>query len=293
MFDYDAETLQTLVKEITRANVNPDTWTWLIDKLSSDEAAVINTAFVIMPRKTGKSQVNVSRDLINKIDHVKPGFRIENWTVDKLGRLCLLLHLDPSDQERYVKTIENLFLAAEVSELAALYSSLPVLAWPELWKMRCAEGIRSNIGSALEAIMYHNPYPEKYLDQNAWNQLILKAFFTNKDISQIPGIDERANVELALTLRDYAHERWAAKRKINPFLWRFTSQFIDEDLLQDLERVLAEGNLRERQAVALTLAQSGSEAALALLNRYPELLHAIGSEELNWANLAQDPDDVF
>ncbi len=288
MFDYDAERLRALIIEVSRSNLSPDTWTWLSQNLSSDDSRQINTAFAVMPRKTGKSTIQISQDLISKIDQIKPGFTVENWTMDRLGRLCLLLHLDHADQEKYFKTIENLFLAAEVFELVALYSSLPVLAWPDRWKLRCAEGIRSNIGLVLEAIMYHNPYPEKYLDEKAWNQLILKAFFTDKDIIQIPGIDERANAELALTLTDYAHERWAAKRKINPFLWRFTSKFLDEGLMHDLKKVLFEGSLREKQAAALTLVQAGSESATDLLKSYPELLQSIKNNELNWANLAQD-----
>ncbi len=288
MFDYDAERLRALITEVSRSNLSQDTWNWLSGNLSSDDSRQINTAFALMPRKTGKSIIQISQDLISKIDHVRPGFTVENWTSDRLGRLCLLLHLDPSDQEKYIKTIENLFLAAEVSELVALYSALPVLAWPDRWKLRCAEGIRSNIGLVLEAIMYHNPYPEKYLDENAWNQLILKAFFTDKDIIQIPGIDERANAGLAHTLIDYAHERWAANRKINPFLWRFTSKFLDEGFLPDLKRVLLEGSLREKQAAALTLVQSGSDSASELLKNYPELLQAIKNNELNWVKLAQD-----
>lgn len=291
MFDYDAERLKALITEVSRSNLSPDTWTWLSENLSSDDSRQINTAFAVMPRKTGKSVIQISQDLLSKIDHVKPGFTVENWTMDKLGRLCLLLHLNPADQERYIKTIENLFLAAEVSELVALYSSLPVLAWPDRWKLRCAEGIRSNIGLVLEAIMYQNPYPEKYLDEKAWNQLILKAFFTDKDIIQIPGIDERANAELALTLTDYAHERWAAKRKINPFLWRFTSKFLDDGLMLDLKKVLFEGSLREKQAAALTLVQSGSASASDLLKSYPELLNAIKNNVLNWANMAQEEEN--
>lgn len=292
MFDYDAERLRALITEVSRSNLSPDTWTWLSENLSSDDSRQINTAFAVMPRKTGKSVIQISKDLISKVDHVKPGFTVENWTIDKLGRLCLLLHLDPAGKEKYIKTIENLFLAAEVSELVALYSSLPVLAWPDRWKLRCAEGIRSNIGLVLEAIMYHNPYPEKYLDEKAWNQLILKAFFTDKDIIQIPGIDERANAELALTLTDYAHERWAAKRKINPFLWRFTSKFLDEGLIHDLQKVLFEGGVREKQAAALTLVQSGSASASELLKSYPELMDAIKNNELTWASLAQDEEKI-
>lgn len=288
MFDYDAERLRALILDVARSNIDQDAWLWLREKLKSNETGVVNATFVIMPRKTGKSIITINKDLLKEIDEIKPGFTLENWTADRLGRLCLLISLDTSDKDKYIKTIENLFLAAEVSELVALYSSLPLLAWPESWKLRCAEGVRSNIGSTLEAIMYHNPYPKQYLDENAWNQLILKAFFTDKDIMRILGIDERANVELANTLRDYAHERWAAQRIINPYLWFFTSKFLNQSFLEDLNKVLSEGSLREKQAAALTLVHSGSESALKLLEEDPDLLKDIQSEKVSWTKLSAE-----
>ena len=288
MFDYDAERFRALINELTRSNVTEETWQWLSEKFLAPETSAVNSAFAMMPRKTGKLPLTISAKLRDEIEMLKPGFTLEGWTNDRLGRLCLLLHLDPSDKEKYVKIIENLFLAAEVNELVALYSSLPLFAWPELWKMRCAEGIRSNIGLVLEAIMYNNPYPFIYLDEKAWNQLILKAFFTDKDLNRISGIDERANAELAATLVDFAHERWAAHRNINPHLWRLTSKFIDDNLLTDLKRVFQEGSLRDRQAAALTAYQSDSDSAKKLLNAYPELLKEIENKELNWGSLAPE-----
>jgi hypothetical protein len=118
--------------------------------------------------------------------------------------------------------------------------------------------------------------------------LILKAFFTGKDLNKISGIDERANAELASTLVDFAHERWAANRKINPHLWRLTSKFIDYDLLTDLKRLFVEGSLRDRQAAALTAYQSDSVLAKNLLKSYPELLKAIENKELNWSSLTPE-----
>jgi hypothetical protein len=288
MFDYDAERFRALIFELTRSNVNEETWKWLNEKFLMPETSAMNAAFAMMPRKTGKFPLKISAQLSDDIQNLKPGFTLEGWTIDRISRLCLLLHLDPSNKEKYFKTIENLFLAAEVNELVALYSSLPLFAWPELWKMRCAEGIRSNIALVLEAIMYNNPYPFNYLDEKAWNQLILKAFFTDKDLNRISGIDERANAELAATLVDYAHERWAAHRKINPHLWRLTSKFIDDNLLVDLQRVFKEGSLRDRQAAGLTAYQSNSFSAKNLLNEYPELLKAIENKELNWGTLAPE-----
>ncbi|SDM51735.1 hypothetical protein SAMN05421813_11454 [Daejeonella rubra] len=288
MFDYDAERFRALINELTRSNVTEETWQWLSEKFLAPETSAVNSAFAMMPRKTGKLPLNISTELHDELKKIKSGFTLEGWTIDRLGRLCLLLQLDPSDKDKYVKTIENLFLAAEVNELVALYSSLPLFAWAESWKLRCAEGIRSNIGLVLEAIMYNNPYPFIYLDEKAWNQLILKAFFTDKDLNRIAGIDERANAELAATLVDYAHERWAAHRKINPHLWRLTSKFIDENLLNDLKRLFEEGSLRDRQAAALTAYRSDSVSAKKLLNAYPELLKAIENKELNWGSLAPE-----
>ena len=159
--------------------------------------------------------------------------------MDRLCRVWLLLHINSSDKDKYFHTIENLFLAAEMHEQVALYSALPVLAYPQHWRKRCAEGIRSNIGDVLLSIMCHNTYPSEQLDDAAWNQMVLKAFFTEKPVHQIIGLDERANKELSMILSDYAHERWAAHRTVNPLLWRCAGAFIDENLFSDMERVAA------------------------------------------------------
>jgi hypothetical protein len=288
MFDYDAERFRTLLTELTRININDEAWSWLSDRFLSLDTMAINSAFAMMPRKTGKSTIIISAAQEAEIERLKPGFGLSDWTADKLARTCLILHIDPSDKEKYLKTIDNLFLAAEIQELVALYSSISLFAWPEDWKMRCAEGIRSNIGLVLESIMYHNPYPAKYLDEKAWNQLVLKAFFTDKDLNKIAGIDERANAELATTLQDYAHERWAAHRSINPHLWRLTSKFLDVNFLEDLKRLFENGNLKDRQAAALTIYHSDFSPAKLLLNNFPELIKAIENKELNWSNLAPE-----
>lgn len=289
MFDYDAERLRLILTELTRSTLNSDAWIWLNEKINSGKIADFNTAFVLMPRKTGKSVVHVSDELSEEINSIKPGLTFKNWTADRLGRIYLIFNLDATDQAVYVKTVENLFLTAEVSELVALYSSLPVLAWADAWKLRCAEGIRSNIGSVLEAIMYDNPYPSDYLDENAWNQLVMKAFFTDKDVNRIIGLDERANADLKATISDYTAERKAAGRKINPFLWRLTAKFMDAELLNDLGELIKHGSKREKQAAALTLYYSDFQPAADLLDEYPEFLAAIKNKELNWDTL--NPED--
>ena len=136
--------------------------------------------------------------------------------MDRLARVWWLLQLPADNETTYVNTITQLFKAGELNELVALYSALPVLAFPEAWRFQATEGIRNNIADVQSAIMLHNPYPADYFDEAAWNQLVLKAIFTDKDVTQITGLDERKNARLAQTLADFAAERRAAGRTLPP-----------------------------------------------------------------------------
>lgn len=133
----------------------------------------------------------------------------------QLARLWVLLQVPPENREGYLQAVGDLFRRADMRELVALYTALPLLAYPEDWIWQCTEGIRSNIDGVLKAVMLHNPYPAEYLPQGAWNQLILKAFFTDQDLTLVSGEPTRRNPELALALKDYRDERLAAGRPLH------------------------------------------------------------------------------
>ena len=196
MFSYESERLKTLLSDILIKNTEPQVYEWLKEKAAAP-GTQFNTAFVAIPRKTGKKTINISAKDNEEVNSARQGFTVNGWSVDRLARVWLLLQLDPSDKNKYFTSIENLFLAAEMNELIALYSALPVLAYPEIWKKRCAEGIRNNIGDVLTSIMCNNPYPSENLDEPAWNQLVLKAFFTEKPIEQIIG-SARSHVHMRI-----------------------------------------------------------------------------------------------
>ncbi|PJJ83190.1 EboA domain-containing protein [Mucilaginibacter auburnensis] len=279
MYNYNVDALKALFKDILSANTSEDVLNWLLHEGN------FNTRFVMVPRKTGKAALQISREQADSLNALIPGFSLNGWSIDMLSRAWVLLSLDATDKNEYFRKLEQLFLAAEVNELFSLYSSLPLLAYPDMWAKRCAEGIRSNIGNVLEAIMYQNPYPQKYLDQSAWNQLVLKAFFTGKDVGKIQGIDARANKELAYVISDYMHERRAAGRDINPSLWRLVGPFIDEKLIEDVKWALHSGVYVNEKAALLALTQSDYPAAVELLNRYPELRKAIENNQITWDGL--------
>lgn len=216
--------LRDLFQKIIQQNLSLEAWSWLGDKVElvkeEEKTLQLNLSFSQLPRKLGKEIIVVQSEDAAYIAQLLPGFSLEGWTIDRLARVWLLMQLPDQNKEVYLKKINNLFIASEMNELIALYSSLPFLGHTEEWIGRCEEGIRSNIGTVLEAIMYHNPYPYAVLSEGAWNQMILKAFFTEKDVKQITGLKERANQVLSDTLNDYVQERLAAHRTVHPVIYQ-------------------------------------------------------------------------
>ena len=282
--------MNKLFSTVIERNLSPEGAQWLREKVfvlaGPGNNYQLNLAFTAMPRKTGKKQIIIEKSDKDAITEILPGLVIDHWAIDRLCRVWLLMQLGKSDKEVYVQQVKNLFPQAEVNEQVALYSALSLLAYPDAWQSQCAEGIRSNIDTVLEAIMYDNPYPAAYLQEAAWNQLIVKAFFTGKNIHKIVGVDERANQHLADMLFDYVEERWAAHRKEDPQIWRLTGRFLDEAHIYMMEKLWKEGNETERQAAALACADSSIEKAKRLLDEHPEYKEAIDRQSLNWKVVA-------
>ncbi len=284
-----ADLLQAVISGIVKNNVTHDINAWLHEKakliVEEKNAAQLNLTFSAVPRKTGKHPIKLTNEDRNTIEEIHREYSINDWTIDRLCRVWLLLNIDSSDKENYFRKIENLFKAAEMNELVALYSALPGFDYAEDWQRQCADGVRSNIGTVLEAIMYNNPYPYKYLGEQAWNQLVLKAFFTEKDVNRIIGLDERANKELAAILIDYANERWAAHRTVHPQLWRLVSKYINAGNFSNIERAFTSHRAEEKKAAALACFYSEYAPAKLLLEKEPALQSAILENKLNWNSL--------
>lgn len=210
--------------------------TWLSSRISEDALTWLNTkreeitvngsnkiffaAFSAVSRYTGKQDLNLTNEDLEAAANVRKGWFPSDWTIDQAARTLLVLALPQDNPERYLYTLEQLFNAADIGELVALYQALPLLAYPEHLKKRAAEGIRSNMVAVFNAVALRNPYPNEYFDSLAWNQMVLKALFVGSPLNQIQGLEQQANPKLAQMLSDYASERQAAKRSVPNELWQ-------------------------------------------------------------------------
>lgn len=137
------------------------------------------------------------------------------------------------------------------------------------------------------AIAVANPYPAEWLDEGAWNQMVVKAVFVGCPLHGIMGLDRRANSALARMLVDYARERRAAGRAVAPDLWRPVGPFAEgERALHELGRTLDDADGTQQLAAGLALAASPDPAARAMLDRRPDLASRIRAGGVSWDGLA-------
>lgn len=212
--------------KVIKSCVEPDALTWLVEQAGKIRSGMagseLSRIFAQIPRYTSKIIIgHLDKDQLGPPEDFRT---YSGWTLESFCRVWMLLQLPANDKASYIKAVDALFNAAEMNELVALYQALPFLKYPEAWVVRCEEGIRSNIGLVLEAIMYNNSFPAAWLSEQAWNQMVLKAFFTDKDVYRIDKLEVRMNTALIIALEDYAKERLAAGRNVNPDIYKLINK---------------------------------------------------------------------
>jgi hypothetical protein len=262
---------------------------WLDGQLAKagDADRDLYLAIGLAPRKLGKADLDLGVDDLAAADAARPGWSPAGWSVDQAARIALLLAA-ANDEDGFGSKLEQLCNTADVRELIAFYQGLPLYPNQEAYVARAGEGARTNMKAVFEAVAHHNPYPAEQFDEHTWNQLVLKAVFVGSSLNEIHDFDRRRNEDLARTLVDYAHERWAASRVITPELWRAVGPYIDESMLDDMKRVAESDNPTERRAAVLALRESRAPGAPALINLLPEIVSEVEAGRVSWETVAEE-----
>ena len=201
----------------------------------------------------------------------------------QLSRVYLLASVLEADFGFFGPKVAQIIQVADRGELITFLKFLLLLPRAEYFKETAVEALRTNITPVFEAITMNNPYPSLHFNEQQWNQMYLKAAFMQLDLSQIIGVEERANAQLARIISDYAHERWAASRDIDPMIWRPVSPYLNNDLMADMEKLLKSDRSSENKAGALCCFHSASKEALEFLKSVaPDLYNQAKNNEISW-----------
>jgi hypothetical protein len=254
---------------------------------SKEEELKTYQSFAKIPSLVGKGKVTFTPASLQKANELRKGWNPENMFMDQAARILLLLSLPTDDPSYYLSRLKKFFEVADMSELTTLCLGLPLYPFPDRQVEMAKQGLRSNIKTVFEAVAANNPFPSEYFDIEAWNQMVLKALFVESPVYKIYGIDARVNSELARMLCDYAHERWAAGRIVNPELWRCVGPFIDDKNFNDITRVLQSEDSLQQEAGALACYMSKFKPATDLLNSFPHLKLRIESNDITWDTIGK------
>jgi hypothetical protein len=199
------------------AMLDPQARTWLAQTLGDAALLGSETRFRV-------AYAQATRKLARSVD---AGATTREQTVDLAGtnapeddlvervrrRLlgALLAHTPAAEHEA---RLSSLYRSGEQREQVGVLRALAHLERPERFVTLAIEACRTNSLVVFGAIAHDNPYPATHFPELHFNQLVLKSIFVGLSVVRIVGLRERAGVELARMVREYASERSAAGRSV-------------------------------------------------------------------------------
>jgi hypothetical protein len=203
---------------LLRPCFSPEAVAWL-DAIDFSDPSAASRAFSVAPRHVETDSVASRPPLPWGYEWLGAGS-----TADELARIAILSRAAEVASSPVALATEW-HDRGDNRERRAVLRSLSLLPDPPSFAFLAVAACRTSVQPVFEAIACENPFPATYLPEAAFNQMVLKAFFTGVEVDRIVGLDGRRNPDLDRMARDYAAERRAAGRP----------------LPADLDRVLAPG----------------------------------------------------
>lgn len=196
---------------------------------------------------------------------VLPGWDPQAWSLLEAVRGSLVLSHTELLAADFSERFNRWFTYADEGELCAFYRAIPLLPEPQRFAWRAAEGCRTNMKSVFMAVACDSPFPVKYFDDIAWNQLLVKALFTETPLWRVYGLDQRLSTTLAHMVLDYMDERSSAGRDIPLDAWLCLASYSDPRVDHFVRAALKSPAVKNRCAAILALGRAGREHDLQQL----------------------------
>jgi hypothetical protein len=274
------------LSKILGDSLSEDTLTWVENKLDliikSKSAKELYLSYSLIAGKIDPAK----KPRIQGINQELKEYLIaQNADLLQIARIYLLIRVLESDIAYFSTKVANLIQVSDTGELETFLKFLILLPNAGDYKQVGVEALRTNIGIIFDAIALNNPYPSIYFNDQQWNQMYLKAAFMQRNLGEIVDVEKRANGDLARIISDYAHERWAASRDIDPMFWRPVTRFLEGNILQDMDHLFKSKDKMENLAAALCCYYSQQPQAIKLLDKYPQFREKVANKTVTWENL--------
>jgi len=280
-----AKTSKDYLSDILKLNLNEPEFHWLTSAVAQiSKAKSRKDLYISYSLCTSKIDDKPITDFGSQDFEWKDYLEIQKASTLEISRIFILSSVLEAGED-FLKPVQQLIQVADKTELETFLKYLVLLPEPKNFKFAAVEALRTNIATVFNAISQYNPYPSQYFTTAEWNQMYLKAAFMQQDLKKISEINKMANKDLTRIISDYAHERWAASRAIDPMFWRPVSNFVEGELVDDIARLFKSDNEREQKAATLVCFHSNADEAKKLLKTYDTHLQQVEKGDITWKNL--------
>lgn len=178
-------------------------------------------AFALATRRLGRAPVETTAAEAARLDAAGLGHRA--WETDDLARIAVLARAAAVLGDTDLAALaDECYRRGDTRERQAVLRALPLLP-PGDWAIEIGvDACRSSVQPIFEAIACENPFPARRFPELHFNQMVLKALFTDVRLERIVGLDGRVTPELRRMAAAYASERRAAGRSVPVDIHRLT-----------------------------------------------------------------------
>ncbi|MGB0645624.1 MAG: EboA domain-containing protein [Bradymonadia bacterium] len=191
---------------------------------------------------------------------------IGHWRTDRAARSWLLATLSASTSAPF----KQLFSYYESGDTETRIATL--LAINLVDDTDSAQGMmlihdagRTYLDELMDAAWCNHPFSTHHMSDVEYRKAVLKALFCDVEISGFLRLDERADAELAASLRDFADEREAAGRPVPDVLWPVLAMHPQPGVVARLVGRLEHPLSAQRLVAATSLRNARDARALSFL----------------------------
>ena len=264
--------MREFLEGLLRSRVSPKREEWLDEALRTTAHPVRESALMSYyagaGRRIGKQALALDEGERLQAEELDSELILDHWGADETLRAMLLLSVDHLPAEEFLGIAGRAYSLGDSREQASWLRALSLLPGNERMLATAVDACRTNIVPLFEAIACENPYPARHFHEPNFNQLVMKALFSELAIARIVGLVRRLNPELSRMASDYVDEREAAGREVPKDIWLALAPHAEPESLPRVHVYLNHGEVDHRYwaAVGLGLRQDG-EGREALLER--------------------------
>ena len=191
---------------------------------------------------------------------------IGHWRTDRAARSWLLATLSV-DSNAPFKDLFSYYESGDTETRIAALLAINLVDDPDSAQgmMLIHDAGRTYLDELMDAAWCNHPFSAHHMSDVEYRKAVLKALFCDVEISGFLRLDERADVELAISLRDFADEREAAGRPVPDVLWPVLAMHPQPGVVARLVGRLEHPLSAQRLVAATALKNAKDARALSFL----------------------------